>query len=226
MKEGASAAVNGGFFNLSDGVSASYVVLDGKEVGNPRTNQALTANPRLAPFLETIFNRSEVRFLLDQNGKPICQIASHTAPVARGWKLLSSLQSGPRLLPQCTDREEAFLRREADGKDADSIGAKKEAARTAFGITADGYAMLLSVSGNGQENGSTGLTLAALADLLRNLGCSQAINLDGGASTTMFVRLSPVNCDQGLTPPPGSAVCARSPETRVKSILLIQLAAK
>ena len=221
QKENASAAVNGGYFNLSDGVSASYIVRDGKQVADPATNKALIENPKLIPHLEKIFNRSEIRFL-DRGGKTEISIANHKDPVPAGARLVDSLQGGPRLLPQLTAKEEAFLRTESDGKEADSIGVKREAARTAFGITPDGYAMIMTVAASGQDAESTGISLAALADILKGLGCTEAINLDGGASTTMFVKLSPVNSTGPVDAPPGTVVCGKSPETRIKSILLIE----
>lgn len=219
----ASAAVNGGFFNLSDGESTSFVVIDGTEVANPRTNKALTDNPKLAPYLETIFNRSEMRILKDKHGSQVIQISHHNDPVPQDMLLVHSLQGGPQLIPRLSDREEAFVRKEPDGKEVDSITAHGPAPRTAFGITSDGYAMLVCVSGASQESGSPGLTLSELAQLLMSLGCSQALNLDGGASSSMFVRLQAAGAPTGLTPE--QTVCAKRPETRVKSILMLQRAA-
>lgn len=219
-KYGAAAAVNGGYFNLSDGVSTSYVVVDGKEVANPKMNDALIKNPKLSSFLDTIFNRSEIRMLEDKKHQTTIDIAMHNAPVAEGMKLVNSLQAGPQLLPKLTEREEAFVRTE-DGKEMDSISCLKPAARTAFGITDDGNALLLCVAGPGQEEGSPGLTLKALADQMASLGCTKAINLDGGTSTDMWVRLRPTAADQPTTPPQGKTAIGKNPETRVKSALLV-----
>jgi len=222
QKTKASAAVNGGYFNLTDGASASYVVVDGKEVANPRSNKALVENPKLAPYLERIFDRSEIRFLEDQHGQIVIRIATHSASIPEGLKLLHSLQAGPQLLPVLKGKEEAFVRPEGDGKEADPIASNRAAARTAFGITPEGYAMIICIAGNGQQPESSGIALPALADLLKHLGCSEAINLDGGSSTTMFVRSLG---QTGGTPnglPPGESVCGKSPETRVKSVLLLE----
>jgi len=135
------------------------------------------------------------------------------------------LQAGPQLLPSVRDREEAFVRIEPDGKEVDSIGCRRQAARTAFGITDEGYAMMICVSPNHQDSESHGLTLVELSDLLKKLGCTQAINLDGGASTTMFVRLRTAAADSPLAVTPGPVVCGRTPETKVKSVLLLQKSA-
>lgn len=220
-KYGASACTNGGYFNLTDGLSTSYVVVDGKEVANPKTNDALIKNPKLANFLDTIFNRSEVRFLEDKKHQPLIDIALHNQPIPEGLKLIHSLQAGPQLLPKLTDKEEAFIRTEPDGKETDSISALKPAARTALGITDDGNALLLCIAGPGQEEGSPGLTLKALAELMANLGCTKAMNLDGGTSTSMYARLRPEAADQPTMPPKGKTVVTKLPETRVKSSLLV-----
>ncbi len=220
----ASAAINGGFFNLSDGVSTSYVVIDKQEEANPHENNALNENPKLKQHLETIYNRSEVRFLEDAHGKSTIQIALHNDPRPKDTKLIHSLQAGPRLLPMLGDRIEAFVRPDPDGKETDSIGSNKPAARTAFGITPDGYAILACVAGPGQDANSVGLTLKQVSQFMQNLGCSEAINFDGGTSSTMFVRL--VNPSDTSHTLPGQLVCSKSPETRVKSVLLLLPAKK
>ncbi|MBX9687020.1 MAG: phosphodiester glycosidase family protein [Candidatus Obscuribacterales bacterium] len=215
-EEKASAAINGGFFNLSDGQSASYIYLDGQLKADPRKNKALVENPKLEPFLEQIFNRSELRVLQKGKNKATeLQIAKHNDVVPPGYKLLDSLQAGPQLLPTLECESEAFLRKQADGSLSDSIGCRKPAARSAIGITRDGYLLILAVSGKGQDQESSGITLAETADLLRRLGCRQALNLDGGSSTSLFVRRAEAENANG------SSVCAKDPETRVKTMLLL-----
>lgn len=215
----ASAAVNGGYFNLNDGVSASYVVSEGKVIADPHNNKALTSNPKLHAFLPQIFERSELRILKQQNKKEakptVLQIANHSQAIPKGMVLVDSLQAGPRLLPQLTLEEEGFLRKQADGTYVDAIGGKKPAARTAIGITTDGHALILTVAGKGQDPESTGVTLSDMADLLKRLGCTEALNLDGGSSTSMYVRIPTVESGKGTT------VCAKSPETLVKTVLLL-----
>jgi len=219
----ASAATNGGYFNLSDGQSTSYVVIDGKTAADPSTNKALVDNPKLRPYIKDILDRTELRMLADKEGTISLSIAPHSAPVPAGLRLVHSIQGGPRLLPSLTSCEEAFVRREPDGTVTDGVGAGRRAARTAFGITPDGaYAMLLCAAGAKQDPESQGLTLAELADLMRSLGCSEALNLDGGSSTTMFVRSSRTARSSPAGPPPGRVVCGKNPETHVKSVLLLE----
>lgn len=218
----ASAAINGGYFNLSDGESASYIVLDGKQVADPHDNKTLTGNPRLQPFLETIYKRSEIRFLKNRAGQTKIEIRGHHHPLPQGMTLVDSLQAGPELLPNLRADAEAFVRKEADGKETDSIGSKRSAARSAFGTTADGHGIFVAVSGKGQEYEATGITLGQLADIMKRLGCVQAINLDGGASTTLYVRLAKQGAGTSVDAGSGVAVCGKNPETKVRSVLLLE----
>jgi len=211
-KLGAAAAVNGGFFNLSNGESTSYIVIDGKQMCEPKENKALMENPKLQPFLPVILNRSELRFLATKDGELAIDVAFHDSKIPKGMKLISSLQAGPQLLPKLTAKEEAFVRTDPDGKEVDSIGCYKTAARTAFGITGDGHAIIICVSGKKQDEFSSGVTLPYLAQVLKSMGCVKAINFDGGTSSTMVIRTGEDDYKM---------VLGRHPETLVKSVLSV-----
>ena len=58
--------------------------------------------------------------------------------------------------------------------------------RTAIGFSRDSNTLFL-VTVDGRSKTSVGMTAAELADLMRELGAYQALNLDGGGSTTMVV---------------------------------------
>ena len=70
--------------------------------------------------------------------------------------------------------------------------------RTAVGIRADGRVLLLAVDGRQPER-SVGMTIAELTSLLLELGAVEAVNMDGGGSTTMVVRGRVVNSPSDLT---------------------------
>lgn len=57
--------------------------------------------------------------------------------------------------------------------------------RTAVGLTAEGDLLLVAV--DGRQAFSQGMTLPELGDYLRKIGAVQAINLDGGGSTSMVI---------------------------------------
>lgn len=210
-KAKAVAAVNGGFFNLSNGESTSYVVIDGKQVCDPATNKDLVTNPKLMPFLDTIFNRSELR-IADTSS---ITIAPHKDLHPKKGKVQYVLGGGPQLLPKMTAKEEAFIRTGSDGKQVDSIGCNRTAARTAIGITSDDHFLILCVAGKGQDEFSSGINLEQLAQLLKNLGCIRALNFDGGTSTTMAI------IDKSSSEGSMKMVCGKEPETRVKSVLMV-----
>lgn len=56
--------------------------------------------------------------------------------------------------------------------------------RTAVGYTKDNVMIL--VTADGRKEGSSGLTISESANLMKSLGCYEAINLDGGSSTVMY----------------------------------------
>lgn len=60
-------------------------------------------------------------------------------------------------------------------------------ARSAIGHTSDGKIILLAVEGN-NSSGGAGLNLQETADLMKSMGCTGALNLDGGGSTSMMVN--------------------------------------
>jgi exopolysaccharide biosynthesis protein len=49
------------------------------------------------------------------------------------------------------------------------------------------------VVSDGRTSESAGLTLEQLAEVMQDLGCTQAYNLDGGGSTTMVWKGTVVN---------------------------------
>lgn len=58
-------------------------------------------------------------------------------------------------------------------------------ARTGLGVAADGRVIMVTVDHN---NGANGVTTEQLAKILQALGAVNAMNFDGGGSTTMFVK--------------------------------------
>jgi hypothetical protein len=64
--------------------------------------------------------------------------------------------------------------------------------RTLAGVRPDGTLLLVTVDG-GRPGWSAGMTLYEAARLMRSLGARDALNLDGGSSSTMTVRGEVVN---------------------------------
>ena len=70
-----------------------------------------------------------------------------------------------------------------------AIGGKNP--RTAIGYTAEGNLIMIAV--DGREGASVGMTLRELAGFMHSIGCINAMNLDGGGSTVMYVNGKVVN---------------------------------
>lgn len=70
-----------------------------------------------------------------------------------------------------------------------AIGGKNP--RTAIGYTKDNTLIMVAV--DGREYKSVGMTLGQLAGFMKSIGCTNAINLDGGGSTVMYVNGQVVN---------------------------------
>ena len=60
--------------------------------------------------------------------------------------------------------------------------------RSAIGATTGGLVLVLAIEGDNPSAGYPGINLADLAKMLKDLGCSNAINLDGGGSTSFIVN--------------------------------------
>lgn len=74
--------------------------------------------------------------------------------------------------------------------------------RTAAGVSQDGKTLYLATVDGRQPGVSVGATISEMAGLMKSLGADDAINLDGGGSTTMVVSGQPANSPSDPTPRP------------------------
>ena len=107
--------------------------------------------------------------------------SSASKPLFRKWKMETVIGGGPVLLQngeiKITNNEELkFAGRAINDKHP----------RTAMGYTADHKLIILVVEGRNKEAG--GATLTQLAKILKELGCVEALNLDGGGSSCLLVN--------------------------------------
>ena len=58
--------------------------------------------------------------------------------------------------------------------------------RTAMGYTRDGRLIVLTVQGRSAD--AAGITLQEEAEILHDLGCYEALNLDGGGSSCLLIN--------------------------------------
>ena len=100
------------------------------------------------------------------------------------WKGVNHIISGG---PYLVKNGEVFV--DMTEEKLTAIGGRNP--RTAIGYTKDNN--LILITADGREGSSVGLTLNELANLMKNLGCVNAMNLDGGGSTVMFIKGQVVN---------------------------------
>jgi hypothetical protein len=131
-------------------------------------------------------------------------LASNGLPPERGrFPARAGTLRGRTFAPCWTDVEQAvgggpwLVRNGQIAVDGEAENFPKEAfveqrhGRTAAGVTADGRLLLVTV--DGRQATSVGASLNEMAQILKRLGAVNAINLDGGGSTTMIVGNGVVN---------------------------------
>jgi exopolysaccharide biosynthesis protein len=96
----------------------------------------------------------------------------------------------------------------SDTEELISINNTTSRPRSAIGYTAAGRVVLLAVEGDNSSAGYPGINLADLASMLGSLGCTDAINLDGGGSTSLVIgnQLTVRPGDNGVERPVISAL--------------------
>jgi exopolysaccharide biosynthesis protein len=188
---GGIAVLNAGFFDPKNQETTSYIIQDGKITADPRQNDRLMDNPDLQPYLQQILNRSEWRQYQCQE-KTRYTIAFHQAPIPSGCQLVNSVGGGPRLLPDLTAETEAFITYQKGQIVRDALGFNRRNARTAIGITRTGHLIWVMVAQKTEKPDDSGMSLPELANFLRSLGVVEALNLDGGSSSSFYYQGTPI----------------------------------
>lgn len=169
MQNGALAAVNAGFFDMQNGGAVDYIKIKGQVYDTSR----VFAKQRL-PFKQTIsaftIKNNKVKIIKGEQDK--------------GWedKLNAEfvLLTGPLLLENSIPQ-----------KLAKTAFNDNRHPRTCAYVTNSDKLLVLTVDGRAAQ--SEGMTLGELTQLLKSLNCKDAINFDGGGSTTMYLKGKPEN---------------------------------
>jgi len=163
---GALAAVNAGFFNVKTGGSVTYIKTDGR-IQDSDTAKKWPQNINLngAILIRTSNEMYAVKKM------PNSWFDSHS-------EYDDILVTGPLLM------EDGSL----NNLPETSLVVNKHP-RTAFGAINSRKVILLTVDGRAAE--AAGMTLKELAEFMLLLRCKEAINLDGGGSTTMWINGKP-----------------------------------
>ena len=97
------------------------------------------------------------------------------------WKMKTAVGGGPVLVQNGQVRISNNEEMKFSGK---AINDKHP--RTAMGYTTDGKLIILVIEGRSKNAG--GATLVQEAQILKDLGCWEALNLDGGGSSCLLVN--------------------------------------
>jgi hypothetical protein len=97
------------------------------------------------------------------------------------WNVAAAVGGSPMLIYnnqiRITDTEELI-----------DINNTSSRPRSAIGYTDKGVVLLVAIQGDNIISGYAGLNLQELANMLKALGCTHAMNLDGGGSTAMIIN--------------------------------------
>jgi exopolysaccharide biosynthesis protein len=152
------AGVNADFFALATGVPTGLLIVDGRLLTPP------SANPVLA---------------MDSTGTAHLSSFAPSANTLSPFYPRDAVGGRPMLV-----RDSTILPR------LDSVGGvafgKARHPRTAVGVARDGRRLLLAVVDGRQAPYSDGMSLNELAVLMLALGARDALNLDGGGSSTLI----------------------------------------
>ena len=167
-EQGAIAAINGSYFDMKRGNSVCFLKVD-RQVVDTTT---------LGEFARRVTGAVSIR-----KGK--MKIISWNRQIEKQYKGKKGivLASGPLMLK--------------DGRYCDWSVCEKDFIRTkhprsAVALTKDGKILFITVDGRFPKHAG-GVSIPELAHLIRILGGKDAINLDGGGSTTLWLSGAPDN---------------------------------
>lgn len=203
----AIAAINGSYFHFNhreDGRPIGLVKVEGEVLNPPRGDRPalgfaldgtaffghprhLSAAEQKEKLAKTLLSKPEPmprwrQWLRDLSGAPKPAKAAPEPPrvpyLNEPWdEAPFALEGGPLIL-------QAGEIRLSDGFDAYIKNAREP--RTAVGLTPEGRLLLVTVDGRVPGH-SQGIALSELARLFLELGATEALNWDGGGSTTMMI---------------------------------------
>lgn len=199
--------VNCAFFSLYDNEIYSLVIKDGRMLAYNVTSLRGTGPDSMLYYYPTrgaigidrkrradvawTFTDSSRRWPYAFEDIPVVAKGADTVPTIfdlndiewKWWKMRTAVGGGPVLIHDgrmhITDREEQLF------PDATRNG--EHLPRTAMGYTRDGRLIILAIQGR-TPGAAAGASLQEEAQLLVELGCYEALNLDGGGSSCMLVN--------------------------------------
>lgn len=163
-QNGALAALNGTFFDIANGGSVDYIRANGLLINENRLGK--TGNRAGHQESALVFNEGKLS-IAKWNGKHDWEQSIEAEDI---------MVSGPLLI----------LNQTVEKLDTANAFNKTRHPRTAIAITKNKRVLLITVDGRNEN--SAGMSLFELTKLMRWLNAADAINLDGGGSTTLWIN--------------------------------------
>ena len=195
-RQGAKAGINGSFFDMTLGNPVCYLRIGGRQIGEN------------TPQRDDIENRKYYQYatLVLRGGRPFLVVPDSSRHSEEKMEEEDIMTAGPMLLRE---------RKPVSQRDDRTFDTGRHN-RTALGIREDGATLLVVADGRFWGT-AEGLTLYELGRVMRWLGCKDAINLDGGGSSTMYVKGSGV-----INYPSDNGEHDHKGERRVSNAILIR----
>lgn len=159
----AIAAVNGNFFDVKNGGSVDLVKVDSKVINETQVPKS------------GVLARHQMAGVMMKRGKLSIKKWDGSLNWAEKLPEKNVLLNGPLL----------FLNNEFEKLDSGSFNTARHP-RTCIGIRPGGRVIMLVVDGRNEN--SAGMSLFELTKIMKWLGCTGAINFDGGGSSTLWVK--------------------------------------
>lgn len=162
-KHNAVAAINGTFYDMRAGNSVCFYKIDRDVIDSTTTSESA----------------SRVNGAIHIKGRKL-HILEWSSEIEKNYKGNKGtvLASGPLMLAEGNY---------ADWSNCNTSFIKTKHPRSAIYTTRDGKIVLLTVDGRSKGN-ADGVSIEELAHLIRLLGGYDALNLDGGGSTTLWMN--------------------------------------
>ena len=201
---GACVVVNGGFFSVerTPAMHAGLLVVDGV-IEAPATRSVLRGDIRYETAraaLGVMPDGFDIAWATSRDGQlqawpePPSHVPGSPAELEgepAPWPVEDAVGAGPALVSngqvRVSTNEEVFF----------GSAIPNTHPRTAAGIRGDGTLLLVVI--DGRQPVSRGVDLEQLAALMVDLGAEEALNLDGGGSSSLFVNGELLNRPSGVT---------------------------
>ncbi|MBR1765561.1 MAG: phosphodiester glycosidase family protein [Bacteroidales bacterium] len=164
----ARAAINGSYFDMDKGHPICYLRIGGHQWGENTPQKNDSVNRKYYQYaVLTLGGHGKATLRVPDSNRCWENVLSNSDIMTAGPLLLR----GGEYVPQRDDRTFVTHRHN----------------RTALGLRPDGTTILLVADGRFKGQ-AEGFSLPELERVMRWLGCTEAINLDGGGSTTMYIQ--------------------------------------